>query len=980
MASSHSNGIIEPDLDLVPSTPTDVTMASPIVQPSTLNHLSSSSQQSMPSTADPASPLDPSASFQTELNDDHLSPPQVIRSSLSPPPSSQVIHNNVASSTPLSYANSQRLNSTLSPPTTATHILSRDLPSIAEYVPPPADRIDNATVDELRAMLQASLTMNAKLKSETTHHNLQYELLSIQAREDANRANVEHEMTRREVEALRSAEHVRQARRDLETRVDPIQLKYRELQQAHDALTKEHNDLQAENLETLNDDRQMLVNRIRENRQHFHMLCSPGGVFYGALTPKTPSTSPQQHRTTPRQTPRSATRGARHENESNVAGFAALLQALNQDNSAPTTPISAKRPTPRVPFRQHRAAHSMSSLPATPLSRSRGNPGLLPSLDLVPQTEPAQRYGNRVGPQTPTPRKRRKSRESTISAEDEDEDEKQRNARTMMTLESVAAAAQSYMSNGSRVSQRRVGEEEEVFESQASQAASEMLRRDPRESFEVASSVGSRDVTPIPTEKPNKLQTKLYAPVHKAGLNMDKRKFSGGSNTEEVRREVLTSPPKKMRHTSPQAAAMATIPRGLKAVLTKSPTDVVILSSLRTPICRSYKGKLKDAYPEELLSAVLRATLAAHPALPPSLIADVAVGVVLSELGGSKAARMALNHAGFPNATALHTVNRACASSLQSIAGAAAQIRAGACDVAVAAGMESMTRNYGSRAVPADVWPALRASPNRHARDCLMPMGLTSENVAARYGVSRASQDAFAVASHARAARAQAAGFFDGEIVPVTTRFVSPATVDARGKAVGEEVVEREITVTADDGIRAGATLEGLAKLKPAFAADGRSTAGNSSQVSDGAAATLLMRRGTATALGLSGSVMGRFVGAAVVGCDPDEMGVGPAVAVPALLGRFGLGVEDVQRWELNEAFASQAIYCLRALGLEGAWERGEVNPDGGAIALGHPLGATGARLTATLLHGLGRSGGEVGVVTMCVGTGMGMAGLFVRE
>lgn len=445
----------------------------------------------------------------------------------------------------------------LSPlPATAARLLSRDHPGATAFVPPPADQIENATVDELRSMLQSCLSMNAKLKSETAHHNLQYELLSIQAVEDANRANVEHEMTRREVEALRSVEHARQARRELETRIDPIQIKYRELQQAHDALTKEHSDLvrrfrsasklvqqQKEEIDTLNDDREMLLNRIRENRQHFHMLCSPGGVFYGALTPKTPSTSPQQHRTTPRQTPKSAGRGARYENEPNAAGFQALLQALNQDNSAPTTPISTSRPTPRVPFRQHRAAHSLSSLPATPLSRPRGNPGLLPSVDFVAKTEPAQRFGNRASPQTPTPRKRRKSRESTISAEDQNE----ANAGTM-TLESVAAAAQSYMSHGSRYNQQRAGEEEEVFESQASQAASEMLRRDPRESFEVASSVGSRDVTPVPTDKPNKLQTKLYAPVHKAGMNMEKRKFGGGANAEEPRRELLTSPTKKMRY------------------------------------------------------------------------------------------------------------------------------------------------------------------------------------------------------------------------------------------------------------------------------------------------------------------------------------------------------------------------------------------------------------------------------------------------
>jgi acetyl-CoA acyltransferase 1 len=419
---------------------------------------------------------------------------------------------------------------------------------------------------------------------------------------------------------------------------------------------------------------------------------------------------------------------------------------------------------------------------------------------------------------------------------------------------------------------------------------------------------------------------------------------------------------------------MTTLPKGLKAVLAKAPTDVVILSSLRTPICRSYKGQLKDAYPEELLSVVLRATLDKNPQLNPSAIDDVAVGVVLNELGGSKAARMAMNHVGFPSTTSLYTSNRACASSLQAIALVAGQIRTEMIDVGIGAGMESMTRNYGSRAIPVDVWPALQDSPVQDARDCVMPMGLTSENVARRYGVGRADQDAFAVESHVRAARAREEGRFDEEIVPVTTRFQE---VDKQGAKVGEEQI---VTVTRDDGIRANATVESMAKLKAVFAADGASTAGNSSQVSDGAAATLLMRRSTATQLGLGGSILGKFVAASVVGCAPDEMGVGPALAIPKVLSQLGLENGDVDRWEINEAFASQALYCVRELGLEKALIEGKVNPDGGAIALGHPLGATGARMVSTLMHGLGRTGGEVGVVSMCIGTGMGMAGVFVRE
>ncbi|KAL7919343.1 acetyl-CoA acetyltransferase [Trichoderma austrokoningii] len=414
--------------------------------------------------------------------------------------------------------------------------------------------------------------------------------------------------------------------------------------------------------------------------------------------------------------------------------------------------------------------------------------------------------------------------------------------------------------------------------------------------------------------------------------------------------------------------------KGLSAILTKAPSDVVILSSLRTPICRSYKGSLKDAYPEELLSAVLKATREAISEMDPAVVEDVGVGVVLSELGGSKAARMALNHAGFPNSTSLFTANRACASSLQSISLVAAQIRTGITDAGIGAGMESMTRNYGSRAVPVDVWPELRDSSERHVRDCVMPMGLTSENVAGRYGVGREIQDQVAAASHQRAARARDTGGFDSQIVPVTTRFQE---VDKQGQPVGEQ---KTITVSRDDGIRDGVTAESLARLKPAFTPDGTSTAGNSSQISDGAAAALLMRRSTATQLGLGSRIMGKFVGATTAGCDPDEMGVGPALAIPKLLRRLGLTTADVHRWEINEAFASQFVYCLRELGLMEAWEQGRVNPDGGAIALGHPLGATGARMTSTLMHGLARDGGEVGVVSMCIGTGMGMAGLFVRE
>ncbi|KAF4595461.1 putative acetyl-CoA C-acyltransferase precursor [Ophiocordyceps camponoti-floridani] len=402
-------------------------------------------------------------------------------------------------------------------------------------------------------------------------------------------------------------------------------------------------------------------------------------------------------------------------------------------------------------------------------------------------------------------------------------------------------------------------------------------------------------------------------------------------------------------------------PRGLAAVRTASPSDIVLLSALRTPVCRAHKGGFKDAYPEELLATVLDATRRRFPADMP--VDDVAVGVVLSELGGSKAARMALNHVGFDaERTSLYTVNRACASSLQGIAGVAAALRTGDIGVGIAAGMESMTRNYASRAVPTDPWPALVASSVPRARHCLMPMGLTAENVARRYGIEREAQDVLAAESHRRAAEARRRGRFEAETVAVTI------------SATGE-------TVTADDGIRESTTTEKLRSLPLAFVgpdSTGTCTAGNSSQVSDGAAAMLLTTRSTATRLGLRQHVLARFVSATVAGCQPDEMGVGPVVAVPRLLSRHGLTIADINKWEVNEAFAAQAVHCLRRLGLEPAWEQGRVNGDGGAIALGHPLGATGARLTATLIHGL--QAGDLGVVTMCVGTGMGMAALFVRE
>ncbi|KAF2026149.1 3-ketoacyl-CoA thiolase B [Setomelanomma holmii] len=410
------------------------------------------------------------------------------------------------------------------------------------------------------------------------------------------------------------------------------------------------------------------------------------------------------------------------------------------------------------------------------------------------------------------------------------------------------------------------------------------------------------------------------------------------------------------------------VQKGLKNILQKNPNDVIFLSALRTPVTRAKKGGLRDAYDHELLAAVLKATISKFPNLDPSKIDDVCIGTVLSELGGSKAGRMAANHVGIPTTTSFSTTNRACASGLSAITNIANAIAVGQIDVGIGGGMESMTRNYGSRAIPTEVWPELKDSPVKEVKDCILSMGITSENVASRYGVSRADQDAFAAQSQLRAAKAQKEGLFDAEIVPVTTRWIEPENPES----------VKSVTITKDDGIRANTTVEKLAAMKPAFKTDGTSTAGNSSQVSDGASAALMMRRSTATALGLEKEIIGKWAGTQVTGCQPDEMGIGPALAIPKLLWYTGLDTKDVNVWEINEAFASQALYCVRKLSLEDKMDK--VNPNGGAIALGHPLGATSGRMLATLLAEMGRTGEQVGVLSKCIGTGMGMASLIVRE
>ncbi|KAF0935412.1 hypothetical protein E2562_032671 [Oryza meyeriana var. granulata] len=388
--------------------------------------------------------------------------------------------------------------------------------------------------------------------------------------------------------------------------------------------------------------------------------------------------------------------------------------------------------------------------------------------------------------------------------------------------------------------------------------------------------------------------------------------------------------------------------------------DVVVVAAYRTPICKAKRGGFKDTYPEDLLTVVLKAVLD-NTRINPGEIGDIVVGTVLGP-GSQRAVecRAAAFYAGFPETVPVRTVNRQCSSGLQAVADVAAAIKAGFYDIGIGAGLESMSVN--SMGWEGQVNP--KVNEVQKAQDCLLPMGITSENVAHRFGVTRQEQDQAAAESHRRAAAATAAGKFKDEIVPVPTKIVDPKT--------GEE---KKVVISVDDGIRPGTTASGLAKLKPVFRKDGSTTAGNSSQVSDGAGAVLLMRRDVAMKKGLP--ILGVFRSFAAVGVDPAVMGIGPAVAIPAAVKSAGLQIEDIDLFELNEAFASQFMYCCNKLGLD----RSKVNVNGGAIALGHPLGATGARCIATLLNEMKRRGRDCrfGVVTMCIGSGMGAAAVFER-
>ncbi|KDO43600.1 hypothetical protein CISIN_1g012506mg [Citrus sinensis] len=364
--------------------------------------------------------------------------------------------------------------------------------------------------------------------------------------------------------------------------------------------------------------------------------------------------------------------------------------------------------------------------------------------------------------------------------------------------------------------------------------------------------------------------------------------------------------------------------------------DVVIVAAYRTALCKSKRGGFKDTYPDDLLAPVLKAVIE-KTNVDPSEVGDIVVETV-----------------------PVRTVNRQCSSGLQAVADVAAAIKAGFYDIGIGAGLESMTVN--PMAWEGSVNPKVKAF--EQAQNCLLPMGVTSENVAHRFGVTRKEQDQAAVDSHRKAAAATAAGKFKDEIIPVATKIVDPKTGD-----------EKPVTISVDDGIRPNTSVSELAKLKPVFKKDGTTTAGNSSQVSDGAGAVLLMKRSVAMRKGLP--ILGVFRTFAAVGVDPAIMGVGPAVAIPAAVKSAGLQLDDIDLFEINEAFASQFVYCRNKLGLDPE----KINVNGGALAIGHPLGTTGARCVATLLHEMKRRGRDCrfGVISMCIGTGMGAAAVFER-
>ncbi|MGQ9823918.1 MAG: thiolase family protein [Desulfotomaculales bacterium] len=388
--------------------------------------------------------------------------------------------------------------------------------------------------------------------------------------------------------------------------------------------------------------------------------------------------------------------------------------------------------------------------------------------------------------------------------------------------------------------------------------------------------------------------------------------------------------------------------------------EAVIVSAVRTAVGKAPRGKLKNTRPEDLATTVLKEALARTKGLEPAEIEDVILGCSFPEAEqGMNIARMVVLKAGLPNSIPGTTVNRFCASGLEAIAIAATRIMSGFVEVCVAGGVENMSMvPMGGNKISPD--PELMET----VPEAYMGMGLTAENVAKLYQISREEQDAFALASHRKATAAIQEGRFKEEIVPLTVREKSWQD----GK-----ITENSFLFDTDEGVRPDTSMEALARLKPVFMAGGTVTAGNSSQTSDGASCLILMSARKANSLGLK--PLGVFRTYAVAGCPPEIMGIGPTVAIPKALKLAGLSHDQIDLFELNEAFASQALACIKVLGLDPA----KINPNGGGIALGHPLGCTGAKLTTTLLHEMKRRQARYGVVSMCVGGGMGAAAVFER-
>ncbi len=387
--------------------------------------------------------------------------------------------------------------------------------------------------------------------------------------------------------------------------------------------------------------------------------------------------------------------------------------------------------------------------------------------------------------------------------------------------------------------------------------------------------------------------------------------------------------------------------------------EVIIASSVRTPVGKAPRGTLRNTRPDDLAATAISGALARIPQLDKSEIDDVILGCAMPEAEqGMNVARIASHRAGLPNSASAMTVNRYCASGLQSIAIAADRIRGGSADVIVAGGTESMSYvPFGGNKISLNPW-LVENYPGSY-----ISMGLTAERVAKHYGISREEMDQFSFASHQKALHAISSGHFDDEIVPVE---VTTTHICSKGRAKSATTF-----FSRDEGPRADTSLEALAKLKPVFHACGTVTAGNSSQTSDGAAAAVVMSRSRADALGIK--PLARFIAFAYAGCDPEEMGIGPIYAIPKALKMAGLTLDQIDVIELNEAFAAQSLAVIKVLGIDPA----KLNPNGGAIALGHPLGCTGAKLTATLLRDMPRRKARYGMVTMCVGGGMGAAGIF---